>query len=211
MAGKLIVFEGGEGSGKSTQAEILAKDLQKRGFDVLLTHEPGSFHSQICKEIRKIILYSKEKIFPWSVFFLFMADRSQHVEKVIKPALNEGKIVISDRYFGSTFAYQHFAFGLPLKEVKSINLIACQKLIPDISFLLNIPPKIGLLRIKKSGKKLTTFDKKNLEFHRKVNQGFLKIAQSSSEYKIGKWVVLDGQLPIEEIAQKVLKETLTIL
>lgn len=210
MEGKFIVFEGGEGSGKTTQAQILAEKLKEKGFEVILTHEPGSLHSEICQKIREIILFSKEDISPWAIFFLFMADRAEHVEKVIKPALKSGKIVISDRYFLSTIAYQHFGLKLPLAKVLQINKIACQNLIPDLVFFLNTPPEVGLLRLKKSGKKLTNFDKKDLEFHQKVYKGFLKIAQNPQRYHIKNLKIIDGTLKIEEIAQIILQESLKI-
>jgi len=202
---KFIVFEGGEGSGKTTQVKLLGKALEKEGYKTLLTHEPGTPHSKLCPQIRNLILFPEETVDRWSGFFLFMADRAQHVAQVIKPALLEGKIVISDRYFISTIAYQHFGFGLPLKQVLDINKISCQNLLPDIVFILNIPPKIGLERIFKSKKNLTSYDKKSLEFHQRVNQGFIEIAQNPKKFGLLNVHLIDATQTIEKIHQLVLK------
>lgn len=197
--GKFIVFEGGEGSGKTTQAKLLEKALKRQGLSVFLTHEPGTSHSKVCPKIRNLILFPQEPVDKWCGFFLFMADRAQHVEKFIKPALREGKIVISDRYFISTIAYQHFGFGLPLKEVLHINKISCQNLLPDIVFILNIPPEEGIKRLKESNKKLTSYDKAELIFHKRVNQGFIKIAHNPKRFGLKNVYLVDAGKSIEEI------------
>ncbi len=198
MAGKFIVFEGGEGSGKTTQVRLLAENLQKRGFCVLLTHEPGSKHSEITPILRRLILEKRPA--KTTELFLYLADRTEHVEKVIKPALKKGKIIISDRFDGSTFAYQGYGRGLDLEFIEIANEFAKGGIEPDLYILLDIDPQLGLARRYQDSKKLTRFDKEDLAFHQKVNGGFRRLAQSNPE----KWVIVDGSKSVEEIHKQIL-------
>lgn len=194
-----IVFEGGEGSGKSTQVKLLVKTLRQKGYKVLLTHEPGSKHSKVTKIIRHLILdYKVSKI---AELFLYLADRAEHLEKVVKPALRQGKIVICDRFDGSTYAYQYYARGLDWKFVNMANRFVKNGLEPDLYILLDIDPKLGLSRRHSGGKKLTRFDKEDLTFHKKVNSGFRKLAKANHK----KWVIVDGSKPVYEIHQEILE------
>jgi dTMP kinase len=152
--GKFIVFEGLDGSGQSTQAELLRDFLVKKGYQVVLTKEP-TLDSEAGKKIRKI-LDKKSKIEPQKLQELFAQDRREHLENLIIPALKEGKIVISDRYFFSSFAYGASS-GVDLDWLIKIN---DEFLLPDLTFLLKVSPKVCLERIKKRGKERTFFEEK---------------------------------------------------
>jgi len=152
-SGKFIVFEGLDGSGQTTQAELLAEFLKRRGKKVLKTKEP-TFQSEAGKKIKKV-LEKKEKVSSLELQKLFTQDRKWHLENIVIPALREGKIVISDRYFFSTFSYGT-AEGVSLRYLYKIN---DDFLLPDLVFFLDVPPKISLERIEKRGKEKSIFEK----------------------------------------------------
>jgi dTMP kinase len=193
--GLFITFEGIEGCGKSTQAELLAKFLTTSGFAVLLTREPGG--PLISEKIREILL-NKEltEMHALTELFLYMASRSQHTAEWILPALSKGKIVISDRYYDSTYAYQGVARGIPKDKIAIMNRIATQGLKPDITFILDLPPEQGLARLSKS---LDRLENENIEFHQKVRQAYLELASKEPE----RIKVLDGMENIENLHHKI--------
>jgi len=178
----LITIEGIEGSGKSTLAKGLYNKLREKGFPALLTWEPGG--TEVGEKIREILLFS-ENLSPWTELLLFLASRKEHVEKKILPALREGKIVICDRFFDSTIAYQGFGRDLPLRILKRINKIVTDNLKPNLTFLLDISPEKGLKRIKKRDR----IEKEDFEFHKKVREGYLKIAKRAKK----RIFVIDGE------------------
>lgn len=209
--GKFIVFEGGEGSGKTTQAKLLAEYLQKNGRDVLLTKEPGG-DDDICKDIRQLLLNPKykEKMFSHAELLLFEADRAQHVEAVIRPALATGRIVISDRFDASTFAYQCGGRKLDCKSFAAINEFATQGLTPNFTFWLDIDPEIGLKRNIDAAKR-DRFEIEDVDFHKRVRDGFADYFQSVDigQWRWGhKWRRLDNNLPINELHELVLETLL---
>ncbi len=169
-----ITFEGGEGCGKSTHSNLLKKYLVSRGCRVVLTLEPGG--TQIGKLLREILLRGKQLVSRYSELFLFAADRSEHVARVIKPALAAGKIVISDRFIDSTAAYQVGGRKLPGKLVTQMNRISSGGIIPDITFLLDVVPKVGIRRGTKYTKK-DKFESENAGFHSRVRKAYLKTAK----------------------------------
>jgi dTMP kinase len=173
-----ITFEGGEGCGKSLQSKHLYHRLNKLVLPALLIHEPGDISVSALSEL-----------------MLFNASRSQLASDVILPALKEEKIVICDRFSDSTLAYQSFARGLDFKTVQQINDIACQGLKPDIIFLLDVPPEIGLAR-KKAGAN-DRFEQEDMDFHQRVREGFLKLAKQNHR----RWVIIDATLPPKRIGQ----------
>lgn len=182
-----ITFEGIEGSGKTTQIGLLNTYLRKEKKSVFLTKEPGG--DKICKQIRNIILEKKhinsEELRPKSEFLLYMADRAQHTESTIIPAIKAGKIVICDRYTDSTLAYQGYARGLDIEWIEKLNYYATSGLEPDITILLDLDPVIGLKRIMELRKqKLDRMESETLEFHKKVREGYLKIAEFKQRIKI---------------------------
>ncbi|MCF7835632.1 MAG: dTMP kinase [Candidatus Marinimicrobia bacterium] len=177
-----ITFEGIEGSGKTSQIEPVAKYLKERGFDCVITHEPGG--TEICKKIRQILLDSKNtNLCSKAELLLYMADRAQHIHEVIEPKLKEGKIVLCDRYFDATVSYQGFARGMGIGFVANLHKMILDDLRPDITFLFDLPVEIGLKRARgdiqkgKRGKEDSRFENEKMQFHEKVRQGYLIIAK----------------------------------
>lgn len=171
--GKFITLEGPEGAGKSTQCRALVEWLCDAGYDPVTTREPGG--TELGRQIRKILLDSGSEIAPVAEILLYAADRAHHVEKVIAPALQEGKIVLCDRYFDSTMAYQGYARGLGTKIVEQINKLSVGEFIPDLTLLYDISAAEGMAR--KMTKALDRMEQEDLEFHERVRKGYLNIAR----------------------------------
>lgn len=176
IKGVFITFEGGEGCGKSTHVDLLAKYLRGKGYDVVTTCEPGA--TRIGKVFRGMLLKGDEKLHPFSEILLFAADRVEHVNKLIRPALAKGKIVISDRYIDSTTAYQCGGRGLSVKLVNTLNLVSSSGLIPNMTVLLDISPKDGFARIKGRAK-WDKFENEGRSFHERVRKAYLEIAKKN--------------------------------
>jgi len=174
-----ITFEGGEGSGKSTQAKLLVEFLSERGYKVTLTREPG--WGRLGELIRKMILDERDlDLDPFSELCLFCADRAQHVRDFIKPKLQDGEIVICDRYFDSTVVYQGHGRKLDKRLVNKIATASTLDLIPNITFLLNLPVRTGLTRLQTRGD-ITKMDEEPLEFHENIRQGYMLLARREPE------------------------------
>jgi dTMP kinase len=189
-----ITFEGGEGSGKSSQAKLLYRRLSKLNIPVILTHEPGGTPSG--ERVARLLKWARSTdISPLSELMLFNASRAQLVREVIKPALNSEKVVICDRYSDSTTAYQSYGRGLDLKVVKNTNTTATQGLSPDLTILMDIDIEEGLSR--KKGKKHDRFEQEDLTFHHRVRDGYLKMAADEPE----RWLVIDASQSKEKIKQ----------
>ncbi|MCH7517590.1 MAG: dTMP kinase [Candidatus Dadabacteria bacterium] len=170
-----ITFEGVEGSGKSTQAKLLAELLIKMGHKVTHTREPG--WGKLGELIRRVILDERDlELDPFSELCLFCADRAQHVRDFIKPKLQEGEIVICDRYFDSTVVYQGYGRKLEKRLVNRIARASTLDLIPDVTFLLNLPVRAGLSRLQTRGE-ITKMEEEPLEFHEMIRQGYMLIAK----------------------------------
>ncbi|MEK9186459.1 MAG: dTMP kinase [Patescibacteria group bacterium] len=199
--GKFIVFDGGEGSGKSTQVKLLKKYLDIQGIASLLTKEPGG-DDAVCKKIRELLLDPAYhgKFSHRAELLLFEADRSQHVDQIIKPALNDGKIVISDRYESATFAYQCGGRGVCTPyEFRFLNNFATDCLQPNFYIYIDIEPAIGLARKSQEGVE-TRFEKEKLEFHQKVRAGFKEFF--AMRFK-SRWQEFDGNLSVEELHRQI--------
>lgn len=191
--GLFITFEGGEGCGKSTQTGILYRRLKKLAVPVLLTHEPGG--TPLGEKITLLLKWSRQiAISPEAQVFLFNASRTQLVSDVIRPHLEKGGVIICDRYADSTTAYQHYGHGMDREMVESLNRMGTQDLIPDLTVLLDIPVEQGMARIK--DKKPDRFETENIGFHRRVREGYLKMAKAGPE----RWLVVDAAGTKEEIA-----------
>jgi len=191
--GLFITFEGGEGCGKSTQAEILWKRLCQQSIPVILTREPGG--TILGDEIRKSLKRKRERpILPEAELLLFAASRAQLITEVIRPALKEGKTVICDRFSYSTLAYQGYGRGLSLNIIEMVNNLATQNLKPDIVVLLDLLSEEGLAR--KQNLK-DPFELEQLSFHRRVREGYLKAAAADPD----RWLVIDASLPKRRIAK----------
>ena len=189
-----ITFEGGEGCGKSYQSRTLYHTLLSRAIPCIIVHEPGS--TVLGEKIRRLLKQANEiPISPLTELLLFNASRSQLVTDSIQPALKEGKIVICDRFADSSLAYQSYGRGLGLTIVKEINNIASRALKPDITFLLDVPPEVGLSR--KRVNIQDRFEQEKIVFHRKVREGFLKLADEEPR----RWVVIDATSSKSKIAR----------
>jgi dTMP kinase len=180
--GLFITLEGIEGCGKSTHAALLAKDLTGRGYDCLLTREPGG--TGLGEAIRRVLLHSADiRISDLSELFMFEASRSQIIEEIIAPGLAGGKIVICDRFFDATLAYQGYGGGLSLKMIRSMNDFATGHLMPDLTLLLDIDTLEGLKRADVKGS--DRMEKKRIDYHKRVRAGYLKLARSEpSRFRI---------------------------
>jgi dTMP kinase len=188
-----ITFEGGEGCGKSTQSRRLYRRLLKLAIPALLIHEPGV--TALGKKIRRLLKWSEGlKISPMAELLLFNASRAQLVTEVIRPALEKGTVVICDRYVDSTTAYQGYGRGLDLTVVATANKIGMQGLTPHLTILLDMPVGEGLTR--KKGEKSDRFEKENQSFHRRVREGYLKLARAEPK----RWLAIDATKSKDEIA-----------
>ena len=194
--GLFISIEGPDGSGKSTQISLLRKYFEERGTDVVLTREPGG--TPISEKIREIILDKNNKeMDAMTEALLYASSRAQHVAEVIKPALEAGKIVICDRFIDSSIAYQGYGRGLG-DCVRVINEYAVRGCMPDVTFLLEMDPKIGKERI--SADNQDRLEQEKLEFHKKVFDGYMEI-----EKKFDRIIGIDAARSIEEISADIIK------
>lgn len=192
-----ITLEGPDGSGKSTQARLLAEEVTSYGHDVLLTREPGG--SPIGDQIRKILFnLTNTSMLPSTEFLLFSASRSQHVYEVIRPHLQKGGVVISDRYFHSSLAYQGYGHELDLEVLKRVTSFATGGLLPDLILLLDLPVEEGLNRRKSEGK-WNRLDDYQLEFHQRVRKGYLSMVDEDPD----RWVVINATQPVDIIQKEI--------
>jgi len=179
MKGLFITFEGPDGSGKTTQINMLKGYLENKGFEVILTREPGG--TEFGEEIRRILLDLKHKDMDEKAeMLLYAAARAQHVSKLIKPALLQGKMVLCDRFVDSSYAYQGVGRGLGIKLVEQVNEIALAGVYPDLTILLNIEPKMGLARSANSKGLPDRLESEKIGFHEKVREGFLRVCEQNS-------------------------------
>lgn len=204
MTGLFITFEGLDGTGKTTQIHELERRLSESGIPYIKTREPGG--TPIAEKVRDIILDPKniEMCFEAEAL-LYAASRAQHVSEVIKPALEMGKVVICDRYFDSTLAYQGYARELEIDDLYKINNFAMQDVKPELTFLLDIPADETTERI--NTRELDRLDLEEMDFKKRVRAGFLKIAAFEKE----RVMVINASLEIEEITEIIWEKTLEIL
>ncbi len=202
-----ITFEGGEGSGKSTQAKILADRLESAGVPVLFVREPGS--TPLGQHLREW-LKREENVTPEAELLLFAAARAELVSKVITPALRQGEIVISDRYADSTVAYQGYGRGIALKYVNTVNAVATQGATPNLTIFLDCPPEIGLERAglynsekprsrRKTAQEGEKFERESLDFHKRVRAGYQALAAKEPQ----RWCVIDATGSVEKISTQI--------
>jgi len=191
--GLFITFEGGEGCGKSTQSRLLLKKLEQRNIPVVLTHEPGG--TALGNELRKALKRQRNfSISPQAELFLIAASRAQLVTEVIRPALEEGKVVLCDRFIHSTLVYQGYGRRLDLTALEIVNNMATGNLDPDFIILLDISPEQGLTRKRSSRDR---FESEDLSFHLRVREGYVKMAAAEPD----RWLVIDASLPKGKIAE----------
>ena len=197
MAGLFITFEGGDGSGKSTQAGLLAQWLTEQGRTVVRTREPGG--SDVGVEIRNLVLHHRGHIDPRSEALLYAADRAQHIATVVRPALERGDVVIQDRYFDSSVAYQGAGRVLDAKEIRDLSLWATESLLPDVTVLLDLDENVARTRLDAADKPFDRLENEKAEFHSRVRAGFLALAKAEPK----RFLVLDATQPIDELAQAI--------
>ncbi len=202
-----ITVEGPEGSGKSSVTKEVTKLLEKDGYTVILTREPGG--TPISEEIRNVILDKKNTdMDPMTEALLYAASRRQHLVQKVWPLSKEGKIVISDRFLDSSLAYQGGARGLGIDKILSLNMFATDGFYPDLTLLFDIDPELGLKRIaKNANREVNRLDLEKLEFHKSVRQTFLDLSKRFSD----RYVVLDASKDFDEVvmdAYKVIKDRL---
>lgn len=192
-----ITFEGPDGGGKTTQAHLLVEHLQSQGHEVLLTREPGG--TAIGEQIRRVLTdLANTPMHPRTEILLFSASRAQLVHEVIRPHLQSGGTVVSDRFFDATLAYQGYGHRLDLAALRSITAFATGGLVPDLTFLLDLPAEEGLMRRKKHGE-WNRLDAYNLEFHQRVRQGYLELAAAEPQ----RWITLDARKSAEVLQAEV--------
>jgi dTMP kinase len=207
-AGLFVVFEGGEGAGKSTQVTLLARTLTARGQQVVVTREPGA--TEFGARLRGMLLASANgpsAPSPRAEALLYAADRAHHVATVVRPALAHGSVVISDRYIDSSLAYQGAGRTLPADEIAWLSAWATGRLKPDLVVLLDVPPDLGLTRAADRGEKPDRLEQESVAFHERVRYAYLDLAAADPK----RYLVLDATRPTEEIAAAVLDRVTPML
>ncbi|GAP62495.1 dTMP kinase [Ardenticatena maritima] len=200
--GLFITFEGPEGAGKTTVIRAVAEHLRQRGYNVVLTREPGG--TPIGDQIRTVLLSpDNNAMHPETELLLFSAARAQHVRERILPALEEGAIVLCDRFADSTLAYQGYGRGLDLPALHAITQFATGGLTPDLTILLDIDPAQGLARRRAAsaqGAEWNRIDNDELALHQRVREGYLRLAAENPE----RWVVVDASAPVDDVIAQVI-------
>jgi dTMP kinase len=197
--GFMVVFDGSNGAGKTTVIKSVEAYLISKGFDVLLTREPGG--TTIGEKIRDVILDpSTPEMSYMTELMLFGAGRAQHIQEKIIPALSKGKIVISDRFDAATFSFQHFARGIDLDTIIQINDLALNGFSPNMNIVLDLDPIIGLQRVRSRGEGLDRLEDEKADFLIKARNGYLKQAEQSPE----KFEVIDGSESKEKVLEAVI-------
>lgn len=204
--GKLFSFEGSEGSGKSTQIDLLAEELIEMDHEVVVTREPGG--TEIGERIRHLLIhqtFGDELMTPETELLLFAASRAQIVRQVILPALKAGKIVICDRFLDSTTVYQGAARSIASDPVSYINQFAAGPVLPTLTYILDVPAEESVARVQKRTTDLPDrMEQENIDFYRKVREGYLLLARSLPE----RYHVIDGTRKRQDIREEVLKSVL---
>lgn len=198
MKGLFITFEGNDGSGKSSALQAVKQELTDLGYDVLYTREPGG--SPIAEKIRELILDKANLgMDDKTEALLYAASRREHITKTIIPALNEGKIILCDRFLDSSLAYQGYARELGVDNVLNMNQFATEGLFPDLTILVCVHPEIGMSRIKKDERDMDRLEIEKMTFHTKVYEGYLKVAEQYNH----RIVAINGEQTKEEVLQAV--------
>lgn len=205
MAGIFISMEGPDGAGKTTQIELLKAYLENKGYEILITREPGG--TKISEAIRSIILdRSNVEMDYMTEALLYASARAQLVAEIIKPAIAAGKAVISDRFVDSSAVYQGMARGLGVENVYKINEFAIQDMMPKLTIHLDLPASVGIMR-KKNQAELDRMELEKTEFHERVAEGYRQLAKMSPE----RIYTIDATLPVEEIHKLILSKLEEIL
>lgn len=196
MKGLFITFEGIDGCGKSTQLNLLAEYLKSKDLEVIITREPGA--AGLGEKLREILLNYEGEVSSNCEAFLFLADRAQHIDTLVKPAIESGKIVLCDRHTDSTVAYQGYGRGVDLNQIKLLNKIATSSFSPDLTFVFDLDVEVAQTRVGKNKDRLESAGK---EFHNKVREGYLEIAKNEPQ----RVKVINSNDSIENIFEQVKK------
>ena len=194
--GMFITFEGADGCGKTTQMKLLAQYLNKNGYDVVITREPGG--KGLGEKVREILLNYDGEVSSVCESFLFLADRAQNIDIIVKPAIESGKIVLCDRHVDSTVAYQGYGRGLDIDRINMLNNLATSGKKPDLTFVFDIDVETSMKRV---GREKDRMESAGIEFHERVRKGYLEIAKSEPE----RVKVIDATRTIEEIHNDVIR------
>ena len=204
-SGLFNTVEGTDGSGKTTQIQLMKQYLENMGYQVILTREPGG--TQVSEKIRDLVLDKENSdIAPITEMILYAASRAQHVSKLIKPALEEGKVVICDRFVDSSYAYQGFGRNIDLKAIADVNRIAVDGIIPDITFFLDIDVETAIKR-RVAATEADRIEQEKLDFHKNVYDGYKKLSVLYPE----RIKTIDAQRTVEEIADDIKEYLISII
>ena len=205
MTGLFITFEGGDGSGKTTQINLLASWLESEGHTVVITREPGG--TDLGTELRNIILHREGFIAPRAEALLYAADRSHHIHTLVRPALQRGEIVVQDRYLDSSVAYQGAGRVLDPTEVRNISLWATENLMPDLTVVLDVPASVAKERQAAVERQYDRLEAEAEDFHTRVQKSYLALAAEEPH----RFLVIDGESSIEEIHQAIVDKVSDLL
>ena len=205
MTGLFITFEGGDGSGKTTQINLLATWLESQGKTVALTREPGGTDLGI--ELRNIVLHRKGFIAPRAEALLYAADRSHHIHSLVRPALERGDVVVQDRYLDSSVAYQGAGRVLDPEEVRELSLWATGRLMPDLTVLLDVPASVAKARQAQTEREYDRLEAEAEDFHTRVRESYLSLAAEEPE----RFLVGNGELPKDKIHQIIITKVSDLL
>lgn len=194
--GLFITFEGADGCGKTTQLNLLKEYLSNKGYEVIVTREPGAVG--LGEKIREILLNYDGEVSPNCEAFLFLADRAQHIDTIVKPAIEAGKIVLCDRHTDSSVAYQGYGRGVDISRIRMLNKIATSGLVPDLTLVFDIDVETSQKRV---GKNKDRMESAGIEFHEKVRNGYLELAKEEPE----RIKVINSADTIENIFEQVKK------
>jgi dTMP kinase len=195
--GRWITLEGGDGSGKTTQSDLLASWLSETGHEVVRTREPGG--SEVGQLIRDIVLHHRGDIAPRAEALLYAADRAHHVATVVRPALERGDIVLQDRYLDSSVAYQGAGRVLDATEIRDLSLWAAEGALPDLTVLLDLDPQTARTRLDSADKPFDRLEAEKAEFHGRVRDAYLSLAAAEPE----RFLVIDASAPVDVIAGEI--------
>lgn len=205
MPGLFLTFEGGDGSGKSTQSALLAEWLAGQGRTVVHSREPGG--TDFGHEVRELVLHRRGHIAPRAEALLYAADRAHNIATVVRPALERGDIVIQDRYLDSSVAYQGAGRVLGPAEVRDLSLWATEGLLPDLTVLLDLDETAGQARLATSRTRYDRLEAEAADFHARVRAGYLALAAAEPE----RFLVLDATLPVDVLAQRIRERVARLL
>lgn len=200
-----ITFEGIDGVGKSTQVELLIAHLEANGKTVCRTHEPGG--TELGAEIRHLLLHRKGEVAPRAEALLYAADRAHHVATKIRPALERGEVVVSDRYMDSSIAYQGSGRHLGFDQIRELSMFAADGLLPDLTVLLDLEASVAQARRNKTGEAPDRLEREKIEFFETVRQAFLDLAAADPK----RWLVLDATQSVDEMQTQIRERVASLL